>query len=265
MRFLYEPAPLSSGSALFEAADAIAASGLDGIYLREQETFPAPLVAAAAVGARQPDLLVAAEIALGDRHPVEVAEELVVVDLGIGGRLVPVVRPAVGAEARFVEALDLLRTALVPRPFRWSGDHWTVPAGLPQNEFADRADVRLTPSSFQVRLACWLTGCDPRLAVERGLGFVASEAAHELAEIARVAPSAPHLVGAPRAVVTSTAPGLQAVEELQAGQREVGQDWAIVRAPVGDAAAYAQFVRPRVQISQLPAGLESLWEHGDLT
>ena len=93
MRFLLEPSGTADLAALTRAAEGARAAGLDGILLAGSAALPAPLVAAAALAGRVPDVLVAAEIALGDRHPVEVAEEAVVTDLALGGRLILVARP----------------------------------------------------------------------------------------------------------------------------------------------------------------------------
>ena len=110
MRFLLEHGGEGSLDELVGLALAAHAAGLDGILVHE-------LVAAAAVSSRVDEVLVAAEVELGRRHPVEVAEEAAVVDLIAGGRLVLVARPAPGAEETFAEHLDVVRHALAPRPF----------------------------------------------------------------------------------------------------------------------------------------------------
>jgi len=73
---------------------ATGALGAALIDLRPGGRGLAPLITAAALAGRVPDLLLAVELELGDRHPFEVAEEAAVVDLASGGRLLLVVRPA---------------------------------------------------------------------------------------------------------------------------------------------------------------------------
>jgi alkanesulfonate monooxygenase SsuD/methylene tetrahydromethanopterin reductase-like flavin-dependent oxidoreductase (luciferase family) len=93
MRFLLEPAGVDGLPAALEAAHAARAAGLDGLLLSRSAALPAPLVVAAAVGPAVADILIAAEVTLGDRHPVELAEEAAVTDLAAGGRLVLVAAP----------------------------------------------------------------------------------------------------------------------------------------------------------------------------
>jgi alkanesulfonate monooxygenase SsuD/methylene tetrahydromethanopterin reductase-like flavin-dependent oxidoreductase (luciferase family) len=95
----------------------------------------APLIEAAfALGAdeRGP---VTAVVEVGDRHPVEIAEEAAVVDLAGAGRLILVLRPAPGTESDFEEAVNLIRTALRGEPFTWPGPRWPLPP------------VRMTPGA----------------------------------------------------------------------------------------------------------------------
>src|ERR1700754_5143504 len=105
MRFLLEPAECRSPEELLGHGRAALAAGLDGVYLRPSAHLPAPLVSAAALGGALEHLLVVAEVTLGDRNPVELAEEAAVVDLGVGGRLVLAVRPHRADPAVFPEAL----------------------------------------------------------------------------------------------------------------------------------------------------------------
>lgn len=139
MRFLIEPDPSGDLEAITAVARAARTSALDGILLRQTNSQPAPLVTAAALAGRVADLVLAVEVDVGDRHPFELAEEYAVVDLAAGGRLVLVARPAPGAVSDYGEALDLIRTALAPRPFRFEGRRWTVPAGLPRMCSSSRA------------------------------------------------------------------------------------------------------------------------------
>ena len=116
------------------------------------------LVSAAAVAARVDEVLVAAEVVVGARHPVEIAEEAAVTDLGSGGRLVLVARPAGGEPGRYAESLDVVRHALAAKPFRFEGEHWRVPANLPENVDQPEERVRVTPAPAQPRLEVWGAG-----------------------------------------------------------------------------------------------------------
>ena len=131
MRFLIEPAGASTFDEVLRLAEATHAAGLDGVLLTASEALPSPLVVAAAVATRVPDIRLAALVDGGDRHPIQLAEEAAVVDVASGGRLILAVRPAAGHEEAYGEVLDLLRLAFAARPFRFEGTHWTVPAGLP--------------------------------------------------------------------------------------------------------------------------------------
>ena len=151
MRLLLEPEPDTDLDALTAQARAAHAAGLDGILLRQTRSVPVPLIVAAALAGRVDDLLLAVEVDVGDRHPFELAEEVAVVDLASAGRLVLIARPAEGAEDDYGEALDLLRTALTARPFRFEGRRWRVPAELPENVHDLETHVRLMPAPAQVR------------------------------------------------------------------------------------------------------------------
>jgi alkanesulfonate monooxygenase SsuD/methylene tetrahydromethanopterin reductase-like flavin-dependent oxidoreductase (luciferase family) len=261
MRFLLEPPDLDGLGAALDAAGAARDAGLDGILFAATTALPAPLIVAAAVAAAVPGILVGAEVTLGDRHPIEVAEEAAVTDLVAAGRLLLVVAPAAGQADAFAEALDLLRHGLAARPFRFRGEHWTVPARLPQNEHNLEERVRVTPAPLQPRLELWTSGAGPDAA--RALGHLAG--AHEDPAAAwRAAEAAlgPALIGAPRARRHDYAGANGLVDALRAGRRAFGQDWAVVRAPAALALEIGREVRPRVQLDRLPAGLEDHWRKG---
>jgi alkanesulfonate monooxygenase SsuD/methylene tetrahydromethanopterin reductase-like flavin-dependent oxidoreductase (luciferase family) len=256
VRFLLEHG--AAGGGLDEhvgLALAAHAAGLDGVLVHD-------LVAAAAVSARVDEVLVAAEVELGGRHPVEVAEEAAVVDLIAAGRLVLVARPAPGAEGRFAEDLDVVRHALAPRPFRFEGEALRVPANLPQNVLRPETRVRVTPAPAQVRLEVWGAGAASRpAALERALGHLA-DPQETLAELAAawVAADTPAAIGAPRAARVAWSGAVDLVGRLRAGREAFGQDWACVEAPAEAAAEIGSLVRPRVQIERLTPGLEELWD-----
>jgi alkanesulfonate monooxygenase SsuD/methylene tetrahydromethanopterin reductase-like flavin-dependent oxidoreductase (luciferase family) len=265
MRLLLEPPAAAGLDALAAAGEAVCAAGLDGVLLAPSPELPAPLVAAAALAARVPSILIAAEVEVGEGHPIEVAEEAAVVDVASGGRLILVAAPAPGREDRAGEALDLIRTALAPAPFRVEGPTWRVPAGLPQNQHNPERRARLTPSPVQPRLEVWGAGGARDAALGRGLGFLA-EADGDPRELgaawARAAAAlGPALIGAARARrerFDGDAPAL--VARLRAGRAAFGQSWAVVAAPARAAQAISRRVRPRVQTDRLPEGLEAHWD-----
>jgi alkanesulfonate monooxygenase SsuD/methylene tetrahydromethanopterin reductase-like flavin-dependent oxidoreductase (luciferase family) len=262
VRFLLEPPPTADLDVLAGAAGAARGAGLDGVLIAESAAIGAPLVVAASLAGRVADVLVAAEIGLGDRHPLEVAEEAVVTDLALGGRLVLVVRPAPGCDERFAEAVDVLRHAFVPRPFRLEGEHWRLPANLPQNVWLPEERVRATPSPARARLELWTSGPAGRpAALERGLGHLA-DTDDEPSTLAAdwEAAASPATYGAPRAR-RSAWEGVDALAaQLREGRESFGQDWAVVSAPAEAAGALGSVVRPRIQLHRLPPGLEGFWD-----
>lgn len=259
MRFLLEP-PLDGGlDGLVAAGEAAHAAGLDGVLIARTAAVPAPLVAAAALAARVPDLLLAAEVEVGEDHPLEIAEEAAVVDVGSGGRLVLVVRPAPGREERCGEALDLLRTAFAAAPFRFEGPTWRVPANLAENVHNVERRFRLTPAPAQPRLELWGAGAAREAALARGLGHVADADDDRAALGAAWGGVGPGAIGAPRAARETWSGAEALVERLRAGRAAFGQDWAVVAAAPSAAREIGAAVRPRVQLDHLPEGLEAHW------
>jgi alkanesulfonate monooxygenase SsuD/methylene tetrahydromethanopterin reductase-like flavin-dependent oxidoreductase (luciferase family) len=263
VRFLLEPETGPDLESLAAAAGAAHGAGLDGVLLAGTPDRPAPLVAAAALAGRTPDALLAAEVAIGDRHPLLVAEEAAVVDRICGGRLILVLCPAEGCEAEFAEATALVRTALAGRPFRFEGERWQVPGGLPQNDHADLDQVRVMPAPQQARLEVWSSGVPVETATAGGLGHLADpSAAPEIlgrawADAARPFGSA--AIGLARARRDPWAGAAALVDRVRAGRAGFGQDWSIVRAPASAAEVIGREVRPRVQLERLPDGLEEHW------
>lgn len=262
MRFLLEPPDLCDLPSALDAARAARDAGLDGVLLTATPSLPAPLLVAAALAPAVDGILIAAAVTLGDRHPIEVAEEAAVTDLAAVGRLILVARPAVGHEAVFGEALDLLRTAFAARPFAFAGARWRVPARLAQNEHNLEDRVRVTPAPLQPRLEVWTEGAEPD--ARRGLGHLAAASGAAAASSALGAAWAraeaalgPALIGAPRARRHRFGPGL--VAELREGRAAFGQDWAVVSASAERAARIGADVRPHVQLDRLPVGLEQHW------
>jgi acyl-CoA synthetase (AMP-forming)/AMP-acid ligase II len=246
MRFLLDPPDLAGLDDALTAARAARDAGLDGVYLTATPQLPAPLIVAAAIAPAVDGLLIAAEVELGDRHPIELAEEAAVADLVAAGRLILVVAGADG------ETLDLLRHAFAARPFSFEGTRWRVPARLPHNEHNLEARVRVTPAPLQPRLELWTAGGEPD--AQRALGPVADGAVSWGRAEAALGPA---LIGVPRGRRHVLDDDL--VDALRDGRRQFGQDWALVRAPAADASRIGREIRPRVQLDRLPDGLEEHW------
>lgn len=254
MRFLLECADAASLDDLVAAGEAAHREGLDGVLLVATDALPAPLVAAAALAARVPEIRLAVEEALGDRHPLELAEETAVVDVASGGRALLVVRPADGRESLFGEALDLLRRCFAAAPFRAEGPEWHVPANLEQNVHNPEHRVRMTPAPVQPRLELWTAGAGRTEGARRGLGHLLGFGEEWLAD------EEPASLGAPRARRERWDSAAALVARLREGREAFGQDWAVVRAPLGAVAELGAIVRPRVQLDRLPPGLEEFWD-----
>lgn len=262
MRFLLEhPAPRGFDD-LVRAAAAAHAAGLDGVLVTEWQALPGALVSAAAVAARVDEVLVAAEVEIGARHPVEIAEEAAVTDLASGGRLVLVARPSAAAPERYAESLDVIRHALAAKPFRFEGAHWRVPMNLPQNVDQPEERVRVTPAPAQPRLEIWGSGSGRDEALERALGHLADvdDDPGELARAWNRAELSPAVIGAPRGRREHWQGAADLLERLRHGRSTFGQDWACVVALPEAAPEIGSLVRPRVQLHRLTPGLEEFWD-----
>jgi alkanesulfonate monooxygenase SsuD/methylene tetrahydromethanopterin reductase-like flavin-dependent oxidoreductase (luciferase family) len=263
MRFLVEP---TGGATTVEHLVAYGRgahrAGVDGVFL-SRESSPAPLIAASALLGGVGDILVAAEIGLGDRHPLEVAEEAAVIDLAGGGRLILVARPIAGHEGDYAEALDLLRTAWTPRPFRWEGPRWQVPDPADGAPGRGHQRTRVTPAPAGPRVELWGAGAGLAHAARRGLGAVADRDADPggLAVTWAAAATAlgPAALGAPRARRERWTSAAALRERLLDGRGRFGQDWAVVLAPLDAVATIGHAVRPHLQLDSLPPGLIELW------
>ncbi|MCL6569098.1 MAG: LLM class flavin-dependent oxidoreductase, partial [Meiothermus silvanus] len=135
-----------------------------------------PLAAALAV--RTEGIRIGVWCELGLSHPVYVAEDASTLDNLSGGRLILAVRrtydeatwkgygiPASERDGRFRESLTLLRRAWAPQPFRFEGEHYRVPAGLPENEFTSgQTEISLTPKPAQLTIPLWVSAEDADLA-----------------------------------------------------------------------------------------------------
>ena len=254
MRFLLEPQEPAALDDVVRAGEAAHREGLDGVLLSATEALPAPLVAAAALAARVPDVRIAVEALVGDRHPLEVAEEAAIVDVESGGRVILVARPAPGREDVFGEALDLLRLCFAAAPFRFEGEHWRVPANLEQNVHNPERRIRMLPSPAQPRLELWTAGAGRADGIGRGLGHLADAGDPWQPD------ASPAALGAPRARRDRWDDPQSLLARLRAGREEFAQDWAAVSAPLEAVPDLGAIVRPRIQIDRLPDGLEAFWD-----
>ena len=235
------------------------ACGFEVAWIDERATR-APLVVAAALAGRTATVRVVANMTAGP-HPVTLAEEAAVADLALGGRLILGLHG--DDEALLAETVELLHHAFAARPFRHEGRRWTVPARLPEHELAPPL-ARVTPAPAQLELPIWLSGAAARaVARAHGLTFVAGSGetidANAPARLRR-----PALRAVPiRDDGLVDVPAL--VAALARERDEPGLDVAILKLPAGAGDRTALIdqigreVRPRLQLSALPDGLEATW------
>lgn len=237
---------------LLAAARTAHAAGLDGLWLEETATLPAPLVAAAVVGPAVPDLRMVCAVVGTEGHPLALGESAAVADRATGGRIALAVRAAPGGEERIGEALTLLRVALAARPFRHEGPAWPTPAGRSEGRGAGGPLARLTPGPSQFELPVWGWGAAAAApARDAGLGHVA-EAGETLP-----APRGPAVRGRVVALGDVDPAALRR-------ERAAGLDLLAVRCAPADrpraADLLARTLRPRLELASLPDGLEALWD-----
>jgi Luciferase-like monooxygenase len=240
-------------------ADAL---GVDAILLRAKSADS--LVLAAALAGRTSWLHVVAEVEISSAlHPLHLAERIAVADQCLGGRLSVVVRRSANDHVPTVltETLAVLELALASRPFAYEGSHWTIPARLEVNSDAEWSEITVTPSPAQFQLPLWLAGPDTReLAQQEGYVWLRENEQN----LATASPESGNLRPAIIDGIT-TGSNLGAAETAAAladAQRTLGVNLAFV-SDVADVAALetlATLVRPRVQLAELPAGLETFWE-----
>jgi alkanesulfonate monooxygenase SsuD/methylene tetrahydromethanopterin reductase-like flavin-dependent oxidoreductase (luciferase family) len=256
--------PAGTPSDLVALACAVEEAGLDLLWLR-LPAWPVPLLAASALAGRTSTLRIVAEVPLGDVHPLHVAEDVVVADLALGGRLGLAVRPASSVEDEvFAEAVALLLHALAPAPFRFMGRRWRVPANLAANTVGVEERLRVTPATAQLELPVWVAGA-PTVARDLGLAAVAQpdDRGSARAPVGRRRPAL-------RAAVVGDA-GLDVeatTELLRADQRDWGLDVAALDLGLDHGEPLHTAVRdlgarvwPRLQIDRLPPGLTAHWDN----
>jgi hypothetical protein len=252
--------------------------GFDVAWVEERRDgvagFDAPFVVAAALAPTTFAIRVVASVQAGP-HPIYLAEESAVADQALNGRLVV----ALGHDdaALLAETADVLLAASAARPFRHEGERWRIPANLPANEVVEQR-IRVTPTPAQLELPLWLTGsAAPGVAQARCLAHVAAaeEAPDDIAArwqttVDTLGPAAARLRRPALRRVDADAAGAidddALVAALRHEQRLWGLDVAVLELPELEGDAYeralraiASQVRPRVQLDELPYGLEDYW------
>lgn len=207
-----------------------------------------------------------------DQHPVEVAEELIVIDLLSNGRVAAVIE---GSDPE--EHLEVLEAALAGRPLEHRGPRWQLP-----RQGARSKSRQVTPMSPQLEMPIWLEGREQaRLAFEHGITFVggpgdSSQAMARqwatLGEInSRQARRLPHV--ALRRIGVSDGGSLD-VDSLVAQLRDERRSWDLgtcvidlgcPSADVRSAAveALGRRVRPQLQAEGLVPQLVASWDLDD--
>jgi hypothetical protein len=260
--------PIAVDSALDDIrAQAIAAerAGLDLVHVpvtAAGAAWSTPVVAAT-LSTCTSGIRIAVDVELG-AHPIELAEEIIVADHCTGGRMMAIVAADLDREL-VDESLTVLLASFAARPFRHAGARWTVAAGA-------ATALRVTPSPAQTELPVYVLGCDASdVARSHGVPPVAGEsdssdragrtwqtlsaeigaARHRWTRIAL----RPYVSGDPDA----------SVETLRTEQSGWGMDTCILSIQGSLAERLdaideiGELVRPRVQLAQLPPGVEALW------
>ncbi len=177
--------------------------GFDSVWLSEGHfssdgVCPAPQVAAAAVATGTQAIRIGVVASLGLYHPMYTAEDVAILDNISNGRTLLLAAkpraeeaaacgiPSPDIEERFREALEICLAAWSPLPFRHEGQHFQVPANLPENVHAAAfTQVSVTPKPAQPRLPVWVVVRDEdavRLAARLGLP-IAGEAESPVGEL----------------------------------------------------------------------------------
>lgn len=224
---------------------AVERAGLDLAWLtassRDGKTRSASVLAASLAQVTE-FIRLAIEMPLG-RHPIEIAEELAVTDLLVGGRLTGVLTDADG-ETMDV-AVRVIRAALSARPFD------PATGGPPTGEGSSRHAVRVTPAPAQLEFPLWL---------QLPSGQVVSQ--HGALPAVRNVP-----------VTTAGRVDTEATVAMLVHERAAnGLDVCVLRLPDTDQRqrfnaieAIALRVRPQIQLDSLPSGLVQVWDRSATT
>jgi alkanesulfonate monooxygenase SsuD/methylene tetrahydromethanopterin reductase-like flavin-dependent oxidoreductase (luciferase family) len=252
--------------------------GVDAVWI-DQRGADDPVEPAALAAHLAPSTVgvrVGVTVEIGAEHPIELAEQIAVADLALGGRLVLTVTPAAGIAVEvFAEAVDLVLDCLASHPFRHEGAVWLAPANLPQNVFNVETRIRVTPAPAQFELPVWVAGPAARaVAVDRALGVLV-DADEDTASVTAwwtgVRSGSPAWRRMRRALAWRPPAGRldadAAVAQLRSAQRGYDADLVIVDTGGHDGAASTadlmgqvmRAVRPHVQLDRYPPGLEDHW------
>jgi len=178
-----------------EAARQAEASGFDSVWVSERHFAPdghcsQAFVAAANLAAKTESIKIGVSAVTGLTHPLYIAEDAAVLDNLSGGRAIisPVnavshERAAYGLSEmeyneRFRESIEVLLTAWRPKPFRFDGKFWKIPADLPEHATSPSGVVMFQPQPAQFELPMWIGGSwdfGRQVAAELGLPIVVSE------------------------------------------------------------------------------------------
>jgi len=160
---------------LGEAARQADATGFDSVWVSERQFVPdgycpQPFVAAADIAAKTESIHIGVLAIAGLTHPLYLAEDAAVLDNLSAGRAIisPInavshERAAYGVSEqeyneRYRESVEVLLKAWAPKPFRFDGQHWTIPAGLPEHTPIPSGTVLVQPQPAQTELPMWIGG-----------------------------------------------------------------------------------------------------------
>jgi alkanesulfonate monooxygenase SsuD/methylene tetrahydromethanopterin reductase-like flavin-dependent oxidoreductase (luciferase family) len=235
--------------------------GIDAILIAPAAGDDA-LILAASLAEATTDIRVVAVVPPG-LHPVHLAERIAVTDQVLAGRLV-VVLDCTADSGAAAETVTVLHAALAARPFRHEGQRWKIPAGL-HRPTADR--FRVTPSPAQLALPLWVTGVGaPAVATSTGATW--------LPRVGERPASRPWPTGAAAGAVRPARRPLarladnaidasQTAAALLAERDDWGLDLALLEVGgscwADDVGVLARAVRPRVQMSSVPAAVDRFW------
>lgn len=126
-----------------------------------------PVVGAEALGEVTTHARIMLEVVAGVEHPLLLAESLASLDAATTGRLEVIARRQRAneshefgnnpraADSRFSEAVEVLQRAWGCRPFRFTGEHWTIPGRLESNGDLSTA-VQMTTRPNQLDVPLWI-------------------------------------------------------------------------------------------------------------
>lgn len=254
-------------------AEQVEAAGLDMLWLRSSPARPEEaLAAAASLASAAPALQVGAHVHLAGQHPIYVAEERNVVDQLLGGRLVVALEAPSGEADTLAEWTQVLLLAAGTTPFRHVGQHYAIPAGLPENSVNPETRVVVTPRPFALEPQVWVSGPDAvQVAGEYGVALLDLAHGDEPRWSDLAAFLGRRSIRLRRPGIRTWDPAGEDATDLAArlkGERDAsGLDTALVHVatrPGGREwqsalADLASVVRPRVQMDRLPDGLEAFW------